>query len=140
MKDNKTFDTNILVYAFGKQNDKRKHVAKDIISDCNIISLQVINETAYVLLRKFNFDIIEVEKVVRFVNRHFLISDLNMNIFEQTLKIADKYGFSFWDSMIIASALKNQCNILFSEDLNHGQMIESKLTLINPFLNITIKL
>jgi predicted nucleic acid-binding protein len=130
MKDNKTFDTNILVYAFGKQNDKRKHVAKDIISDCNIISLQVINETAYVLLRKFNFDIIEVEKVVRFVNRHFLISDLNMNIFEQTLKIADKYGFSFWDSMIIASALKNQCNILFSEDLNHGQMIESKLTLI----------
>ena len=55
MSDNVTLDSNILIYAFADNTDFRKSIAKEIISKCNIISLQAVNETAYVLLRKFNF-------------------------------------------------------------------------------------
>jgi predicted nucleic acid-binding protein len=134
MKDKPTLDTNILIYAFGKQDDKRKHIAKEIIAKCNIISLQVVNETAYVLLRKFNFQEPELNKVIEFMKQKFIITSLNIHILDQTLKIAARYGFSFWDSMMVASALDNHCSVLYTEDLQHEQLIEGHLQIINPFI------
>jgi predicted nucleic acid-binding protein len=133
MTDKPTLDTNVLIYAFGKQDDNRKTIAKEIITKCNIISLQVINETVYVLLKKFNFTLPEVETIVQFMKQKFVISDLNTHTLDQTIKISTKYGFSFWDSMMIASALNNHCSILYSEDMHHNQIIENRLQIINPF-------
>ena len=133
MSDKPTLDTNILIYAFGKQDDDRKQVAIEIITKCNIISLQVVNETIYVLQRKFKFPNPELDKVVDFIKQNFVVSDLSIHTLDQTLKIAEKYGFSFWDSMIVAAALNNNCSILYSEDLHHNQIIEGSLQIINPF-------
>ena len=133
MSDKPTLDTNILIYAFGKQDDDRKQVAIEIITKCNIISLQVVNETIYVLQHKFKFPNPELDKVVDFIKQNFVISDLSIHTLDQTLKIAEKYGFSFWDSMIVAAALNNNCSILYSEDLHHNQIIEGSLQIINPF-------
>lgn len=133
MTDNPTLDTNILIYAFGKEDDTRKQIAKQIIAKCNIISLQVVNETVCVLLKKFKFSPEELEKVVEFAKQKFIISELNINTLDQTLKIYARYGFSFWDSMMVASAINNHCPILYSEDLHHNQIIEGKLQIINPF-------
>ncbi len=132
MSDKPTLDTNILIYAFGKPDDARKKVAIEIITKCNIISLQVVNETIYVLQRKFKFPNPELEKVTEFIKQNFVISDLSIHTLDQTLKIAEKYGFSFWDSMIVAAALNNHCSILYSEDLQHNQIIEGSLQIINP--------
>ena len=71
MSDNPTFDTNILVYAFAQQNDDRKKVAKEILAQCNIISLQVINECSFVLMKKF---------LQRKVNRHFCPSEIPQHL------------------------------------------------------------
>jgi predicted nucleic acid-binding protein len=49
-------------------------------------------------------------------------------------QIAEKYHFSFYDSLIIAASLECDCNILYSEDMHHGQIIENKLKIVNPFL------
>ena len=136
MSDKPTLDTNILIYAFGKQDDARKQVAIEIISKCNIISLQVVNETIYVLQRKFKFPNSELNKVVEFIKQNFVISDLNINTLDTTLKIAETYGFSFWDSMMVAAALNNHCSILYSEDLHHNQIIEGRLQIVNPFSDI----
>ena len=133
MTDKPTLDTNVLIYAFGKQDDDRKQIAKAIITECNIISLQVVNETVYVLMRKFNFTPKEVDKVIEFMKQNFVISDLNILILDQTVKISVKYGFSFWDSMMVAAALKNHCSILYSEDMQNKQIIEDRLQIINPF-------
>jgi predicted nucleic acid-binding protein len=133
MTDKPTLDTNVLIYAFGNQNDDRKMIAKEIITKCNIISLQVVNETVYVLLKKFNFTLPEVETIVQFMKQKFVISDLNTYTLDQTIKISAKYGFSFWDSMMIASALNNHCSIIFSEDMHHNQIIEDRIKIINPF-------
>ena len=138
MSDKPSLDTNILIYAFGKQEDARKQVAIEIISKCNIISLQVVNETIYVLQRKFKFPNPELEKVANFIKQNFVVSDLNIQTLDQTLKIAETYGFSFWDSMMVAAALNNHCSILYSEDLHHNQIIEGRLKIVNPFTDIKL--
>lgn len=133
MTDKPTLDTNIMIYAFGKKDDSRKQIAKEIITKCHIISLQVVNETVYVLLKKFKFQLSEVGPVINFMMQNFVISDLNIETLEQTIKISGRYGFSFWDSMMLASALENHCSILYSEDMHHNQIIDGRLQIINPF-------
>ena len=134
MNDKPTLDTNILIYAFGHQDDERKQIAKEIITKCNVISLQVVNECIYVLLKKFKFLINDVEKIISFLKQKFIISDLNIQTLDQTIKITTQYGFSFWDSMMIAAALDNHCSILYTEDMNNNQLIETRLRIINPFI------
>ena len=133
MTDKPTLDTNILIYAFGQKDDARKQIAKAIIAKCNIISLQVVNETVCVLLKKFKFQPSQVDAVVHFMKQNFVISDLNILTLDQTIIISTRYGYSFWDSMMIASALNNHCSILYSEDLQHNQIIDNRLQIINPF-------
>ncbi len=134
MSGNLTIDTNILVYAFAKQDDRRKQIAKDILLKCNMVSLQVVNETMYVLWKKFSFSYTELTNLVTFIKQKFTLKSLSIFTLEKTISISKKYGFSFWDSMIIASALENNCKSLFSEDLQHGQIIDSTLKIINPFI------
>ncbi|APB35038.1 Putative nucleic-acid-binding protein, contains pilt domain [Gloeomargarita lithophora Alchichica-D10] len=50
------------------------------------------------------------------------------------MEINIRYGYSYWDSLIIATALQSNCNILYSEDMQHDQLIEGKLRIINPLL------
>lgn len=138
MTANLTLDTNVLIYAFGKEDDSRKQIAKEIIAKCSIISLQAVNETVYVLSKKFKFQSSELEKVFEFIKQKFIVSDLNIDILELTIKITTRYGFSFWDSMMVSAAIHNHCSILYSEDLHHSQVIEGKLQIINPFKHLQI--
>ncbi len=52
----------------------------------------------------------------------------------KAMDIKDKYGFSYWDSLVIVAALENGCKILYSEDMQHQQLIEDVLQIVNPFL------
>ena len=134
MSDKITLDSNILIYAFADQDDFHKSIAKEIISKCNIISLQAVNETAYVLLRKFKFPIEQIEQVVQFLKEQFIVSNLTLSTLDQTITLSKKYNFSFWDGMMIAAALENHCTIIYTEDLTHNQLIENRLKIINPFI------
>jgi predicted nucleic acid-binding protein len=61
---------------------------------------------------------------------------INSNASQHLLasSLRDSYSFSYWDSLIVASALDAGCATLFSEDMKHGQKIENALTIINPFI------
>ncbi len=135
MSDKITLDSNILIYAFAQNDDFRKNIAKDIIAKCNIISIQAINETSYVLLKKYNFPKEQLEQVILFLKEQFVISSLTTNTLDQTIVLCKKYNFSFWDSMMIAAALDNHCSVIYTEDLNHDQLIEKRLRIVNPFIN-----
>jgi predicted nucleic acid-binding protein len=52
----------------------------------------------------------------------------------KAIEIRGRYGFSYWDSLIVATALLSGCSILYSEDMQHDQVIESMLKIINPFI------
>jgi predicted nucleic acid-binding protein len=67
------------------------------------------------------------------LEEEFELHPVNTSIIKKAIDIKSKYKFSFWDSLIVASALENKCGILYTEDLQHGQVIETNLKVVNPF-------
>lgn len=134
MNDKSTIDSNVLIYAFGNQDDLKKRIAKKILANCNKISLQAVNETIYVLHRKFNFTIVELDKIIQFFNVKFQVKSIDIVTLNKAMMVMEKYNYSFWDSMMLAAALENKCSELYSEDMQNNQIIEGTLKIINPFL------
>ncbi|SDN51183.1 PIN domain-containing protein [Desulfonauticus submarinus] len=62
-----------------------------------------------------------------------MVVPLTLDIVRKSWEIKEKYKFSYWDSLIVASALENNCSILYTEDMQDGQIIEKKLEIVNPF-------
>lgn len=133
MNDKSTIDSNILIYAFGNQDDSKKSIAKKILADCNKISLQAVNETIYVLHRKFNFTLVELDKIIKFFNDKFEVKSIDIITLKRAMMVMEKYNYSFWDSMMLAAALENKCSEIYSEDMQNNQIIEGTLKIINPF-------
>ncbi len=137
MKDKEFIDTNILVYAKLDDNENRWKRNKAIalikqIRGCPVISVQVLNEFSSVLIKHQISNHIILEAIQEIVEDTFVIT-LDVNLLWETWRIRDKYLFSYWDSMIISAALMEGCNILYSEDFQHEQIIENNLRIINPF-------
>lgn len=125
-------DTNIVVYAFAS-NDPRGEKADALLKAGGAISVQVLNEFVSVLRRKQRRDWEEIDEVLG-VLKGLLDPPypLTVEMHEAAIGIARQYGFSIYDSLIVAAALRAGCSTLYSEDLQHGQTIE-RLTIRNPF-------
>jgi predicted nucleic acid-binding protein len=128
------FDTNILLYSYSDKTEPKKDIAKRLIVDSNgLISTQVIQEMCNILIKKFKMDQLSIIRTLLEMNTNFLVSTNNVETVSTAVGIHFKYKFSYYDSLIIASAIENNCTILYSEDLQHKQKIENSLTIINPF-------
>jgi predicted nucleic acid-binding protein len=127
------FDTTVLIYCLG-QDDNKSAIADRLLATGGNLSVQVLNEFANVASRKLRMNWKEVEEAL--VDIRDLCappSPLTVDTHAAALRIAKRYGFHIYDSLILASALESRCTILYSEDLQHGQKIES-LIIHNPFL------
>ena len=128
------FDTNVLVYAHTDVDTIKQAKAQTLITNSrSFISTQVLQELANTLNRKFKHpwsDIIDVLKNAA-TNNNLHIN--NQNTIAKACEIASRYGYSFYDCMIVAAALGSNCAILYTEDLHDGQVIEGTLTIENPF-------
>ena len=134
MNDKIFLDTNIIIYAHTDAEPEKQKIAQKVITEkLTIISTQVLQETANTLVKKFKQTWTDVTKVVK---EAALNNFLNTNT-DQTIlaacNIAGKCQYSFYDSLIISSALESGCNILYSEDLRDNQLIENTLTIVYPF-------
>jgi len=134
MPDRVFLDTNALVY-FISDEKKKKVRAREIIfsSEEVYVSSQIISEFISVCFSK---KLLSADEIISIVNK--LIEALNFVAVEEStikkaLQIKHNLGFSFWDCLVISSALENNCSILYTEDLQEGQSIENALTIINPF-------
>ena len=128
------FDTNILVYA-AAQPDKRSERARTILAQRGLISVQVLNEFTQVAIGKLRLPWPTVRRALGFIDT--LCPDvlpLHTAIHRRAVAIAEKTGYRFYDALIVASALEAGCRTLYSEDLQHGQLIEASLTIVNPFI------
>lgn len=134
MHDNCFVDTNLLVYSV-TDCDKSK-TARLLFANQNLprVSVQVINEFINVCKRKK----ILPEPTLYSLAKELIVQLNPACIDRQTLflviEVAHRYQYCTFDSLIIASALQQNCKTLFSEDMQHGQLINDKLTIINPFL------
>ncbi len=127
------FDTNILVYA--QQAGAKADTARQVIAGGGVISVQVANELANVLRKKFRRPWSDVMEVLQDV--YDLLGEAESITFEvhrHAMELARDHGFSVYDAMIIASAAAAKCEVVLSEDLQNGQRIAG-LTVKNPFVS-----
>jgi predicted nucleic acid-binding protein len=127
------FDTNVFVYAV-VQDDPRSQRAEELIADGGMISVQVLNEFADVVRRKAKMPWDELRFAIE--NIQSLCPNLlpvTTDTHREALAIAERYGYRIDDALIVASALEGRCTILYSEDMQDGQVIDGRLTIRNPF-------
>jgi predicted nucleic acid-binding protein len=134
MPDKVFIDTNVLIYGYSDDEpDKRQRAIDCVRSGEAWISTQVLNETINVLKRKFSLSYSQIREAVQELSEGFPIVLVSVNTIEMALNLAERYQYSYFDSLILASALEAGCQILYSEDLHDGQRIENQLMIINPF-------
>lgn len=135
MKDSVFLDTNILVFGYSYTELKKQRIARKLIAEQNsYISTQVLQELANTLTRKFKFSHADAIKAIEESRSNNIVHINTEETILQACKISSRFGYSFYDSMIIASALECNCRMLYSEDLHHGHVIDKKLKIINPFI------
>lgn len=109
-------------------------IAKDLILDgSSTISVQVINEVSNNLLKKLQFQENEISSFIVNCYERYSVVNISQEIFIAASEIRINHQFSYYDSIIVASALINQCEVLYTEDMQHGKLIANSLKIINPF-------
>lgn len=93
-----------------------------------------MNEITNILFKKFKLTATTIESVLLELNAVFAIADFSITTQIKAIWLKEKYTLQFYDALIIATALEQNCVILYSEDMQHKQVIDSTLTIINPFL------
>lgn len=135
----KFIDTNILVYLVDRQSDYKREVAKKIIASSlrnpedYLISSQTLAEFSNVCLRKFKMAPSVVMEYLGFFNALRSVS-YDVATISRALEIKNEYQLQFYDSLLLATAEANGCDMFLSEDLNNGQFY-CGMTAINPFGN-----
>jgi predicted nucleic acid-binding protein len=132
MNDKSFLDTNVILYVF-RQDDTRSRIAETLLAAGGTISVQILNEFVAVTRRKLNRSWKQVREALEIL-RVFCPEPVPLTIetHERAVQIAERYGYSVFDSLVIAAALHAGVSTLYTEDMRDGQTIEG-LTIRNPF-------
>jgi predicted nucleic acid-binding protein len=139
MKDKIFLDTNIIIYCYSNSEIDKQNICRKLFekySELNI-SKQVINEMTNILFKKFKLSSFDIKNTVEQISNIVFTCDFNFDTQIKAIELKDKYNLQYYDALIIATALENNCNIIFSEDMQHNQIIDNNLTIINPFIKET---
>lgn len=135
MKGRVFLDTNLLIYLYSADEVDKSNIVARLVDDNDcVISLQVVNEFANVLIRKFKVSGDAVLKAIKELTNVFTITNISIGSIINAIQIHDKYKLSYYDSLIVSSAQMDNCTYLFSEDMHNGLKIDDKLLIVNPFI------
>jgi predicted nucleic acid-binding protein len=126
-------DTNVLIYSVAK-DDPRSEIAEGLLAAGGVISVQALNEFVATARRKLDMSWEEITEALDAI-RILCPSPRAVTIetHDAALSIARTYDFHVYDALVVASALAADCETLYTEDLQDGQVIEERLTIRNPF-------
>ena len=125
-------DTNVILYLLSG-DAVRADRAEALLAAGGTVSVQVLNEAASVMTRKLKMNLDEIREVLAGVRHFCTVEAVTAEIHDKALDIMGRYGFSVYDSLIIAAAIRAGCDTLYSEDLQDGFRADSVLTIVNPF-------
>ncbi|MER9595774.1 MULTISPECIES: PIN domain-containing protein [unclassified Mesorhizobium] len=126
------FDTNVLVYIASSDIAKADR-AEAVIAAGGAISVQVLNELANVARRKMQMSWAETNALLTMLRGLLTTYPLTIETHETGLRLAERYGLSTYDAMIVSAAIHAGCDTLWSEDMQHGMALDEGLRIINPF-------
>ena len=133
-------DTNVLIYSLDFSAPDKKQIAQKIVHEAlsvqsALISYQVVQETLNTVQRKFATTVSDDD--AQLLLEHMLVPLMRVmpsaSLYAQALRIAQRFKFSFYDSLIVAAAQSAGCKRLLTEDMQHGQVIDG-LRIVNPFI------
>lgn len=131
-KADEFLDTNVLVYAFSA--DPRAARAEELLGGGCAISVQGLNEFANVARRKLGMSWVELREALAALRRLCpVVVPLDMETHSIGVELAERYGLSVFDGLMVAAAVKSSCTTLWSEDMQHGMTIGDTLRIVNPF-------
>jgi predicted nucleic acid-binding protein len=135
IKASVAIDTNIILYCFDEDlNAAKKLIALDILSCFPSFSSQVLSEVINICHKRWKYNKSRLIKVANFLIENCTLHPIDHETITLAHSLILKYDFRYFDALIIASAITSNCNILYSEDMQHNMLVENKLTIINPFL------
>lgn len=126
------FDTNVVVYA--QREGRKGDIARLLMLDGGCISVQVLNELTNVLRRKGGLDWDAIIDIVADVTK--MLGDplpITLDTHRLGLMLARANDFSFSDSLLLAAAIQDGCDVIYSEDMQHGRVLGT-LEIRNPFI------
>jgi predicted nucleic acid-binding protein len=131
--DPKVFiDTNVLVYLLSADNGKADR-AEVVVRSGGLISVQVLNEMTNVARRRLGMSWTEIDEVLLLIRSLCRTVPLTVQTHDRGRAVAARYGLNVYDAMIVAAALLGGCEVLYSEDMRDGLLIERRLRICNPF-------
>lgn len=136
MKDKVLLDTNILVYLYAQNPPDKSVKVRELVNNnftSIIISTQILGELYNVLTKKKLKPKDEAKQIVLEMVTNFNIVEIDVLKVMTALEINSTYGYTYWDSLVVATALQHNCEILYSEDMQANQLIEKKTRIVNPF-------
>jgi predicted nucleic acid-binding protein len=126
-------DSNIVLYLLSADAAKADR-AEAVIAAGGSISVQVLNEVTSVIRRKLGMNWAETDEVLAGLRAACPVEPLTTQTHDTGRRLAERYGLSVYDAMIAAAALLAGCNRLYSEDMQHGLLIDRQLRVCNPFI------
>jgi predicted nucleic acid-binding protein len=137
MTDKIFLDTNLWIYAYSRNPIEKAQTIEALVNDPSKdvhISTQVLGELFNVLTRKKLTSQVNAVAIVTELINDFTVLEIDASKVLQAIEVNSRYGYTYWDSLIVATALSTNCMTLYSEDMQHNQLIEHKLHIVNPFL------
>ena len=127
-------DTNVLVYAYTSQSDAKSEVANALITSGEaMISAQVLNEFCNTIRRKFPKLYPQIWNALDELVAALPVAPLTLATTRSAVRLSQRYGWSYYDALIVAAALDAGCTVLLSEDMQHDLTV-GILRIQNPFL------
>lgn len=134
MSGTKAFiDSNVLIYLMSADSTKADQ-AEAIVRAGALISVQVLDEVANVARRKLGMSWQDLNEFLTLVRSLCSPESLTIETHDRGRRVAERYGLSVYDAMIVASALLAGCELLYSEDMQDGMVIDGQLRICNPFV------
>ena len=125
-------ETNILVYAFSV--DPKSTIAEAVLARGCVVGLQGLNEFANVARRKLMMTWLEIRQALTAIRALCpTVAPLDIETHEAGLGLAERLGFSPFDALMVAAALRAGCDVFWSEDLQNEMMVDGTLRIRNPF-------
>jgi predicted nucleic acid-binding protein len=126
------FDTNVLLYLLSGDQAKADR-AEEVLADGGVVSVQVLNEFVSVATRKLAMKWPEIRECLEPLRAVLDVQPVNVETHDKAIDLAEHSNIAFYDALIISAAQIAGCDLLLSEDLQHGRVFGKTLTVRNPF-------
>jgi predicted nucleic acid-binding protein len=125
-------DSNVLLYVASGDQAKADR-AEALVGDGGTISVQVLNEIASVARHKMQLSWTETLALLDTMRGLLQVRPITLEMHDTGLALAERYGLSIYDAMIVAATMDAGCDTLWSEDMQHGLLLDGQLRVVNPF-------